>query len=107
MQELITLTRLFRYEEALVDIDKEIQKAPHDVQYLNKKAFILTEKKDLLEAIKVYTQSINISPGAYAYYHRGRLYFIRGSKILAAKDYEKAVKLDKYFKLPNLKYKNN
>jgi len=103
----ITLTRLFRYEEALVDIDKEIQKAPHDVQYLNKKAFILTEKKDLLEAIKVYTQSINISPGAYAYYHRGRLYFIRGSKILAAKDYEKAVKLDKYFKLPNLKYKNN
>jgi tetratricopeptide (TPR) repeat protein/S1-C subfamily serine protease len=84
------------YERAIEEAEKQNQK---DFILYWRKGNMLYELKRYPEAIIAYTKSIEIQPHPYAYNNRGLVYYDKGDKEKAFKDYNEAIKLDpKYAK---------
>ncbi|MEY3866486.1 MAG: hypothetical protein RLZZ338_377 [Cyanobacteriota bacterium] len=79
------------YERAIEEAEKQNQK---DFALYWLKGLALYELKRYPEAIIAYTKSIEIQPHPYAYNNRGLVYYDKGDKEKAFKDYNEAINLD-------------
>ena len=120
------------YHEALTYYDKVLQKKPQDLaallgkarcfkgqgqmdqstSYFMQVARIAGNKGNVATQIEALTGVIDVRPNTFtAYYSRGDLFFSREDYDLAARDYEKVIRLDHrnlgaYYKLGNSYYRS-
>ncbi|MGB8686007.1 MAG: tetratricopeptide repeat protein [Microcoleus sp.] len=78
------------YERAI----EEAEQNQKDFALYWRKGVTLSELKRYPEAIIAYTKSIEIQPHPYVYNNRGNVYYGKGDKDNALKDYNEAIKLD-------------
>ena len=85
------------YVDALSDFEKSTEAGMYTPDLILRKADIQLELKQYKQAIKNYTQLINMNkqPKAEWYSKRGLCYSFTGDSLLAQKDFSKAISLDK------------
>ncbi|KAK7207180.1 hypothetical protein BZA70DRAFT_270670 [Myxozyma melibiosi] len=84
-------------EGALTDLTESIKIAP-SVSALIKRAMLLIELGDPAKSNQDFDTAVAVNPeDPDIYYHRGQVHFLLGEYDDAAKDYQKAIDLDKEF----------
>lgn len=91
------LNEMGRTGEAITECDKYIQEYPEYFFGYHRRGWFKEEIKDYDGAIEDYTIAITLEPEdyPYSYLRRGKMYWDKGQKSLARKDFEKIIQLEK------------
>jgi tetratricopeptide (TPR) repeat protein len=106
--KMMTLYSLERFEEALVECDKNLEESPGERESHLTRARILRRLKRHKEAVEEFTRAIELSTAegpspVWLHYHRGTLLWMLGREEQAISDYRKAYRTMSQASYPNIR----
>ena len=89
-----TYIRIERYEDAIADFKMVVNLKPDYIPAYDNLGWLYSRREEYDESIIYLTKSLELEPrNGWAYYYRGRNFFLKGDLVKALNDEEKACEL--------------